>query len=183
MMLKIITSNPGKVTEYKEALSSFSIETIHSKIPYPEIQTNELIDVVKHGMDYLKGLRIKDFIIDDSGLFIDAFNGFPGVYSSYVQKTMGNAGILKLMDGVNERKANFQCCIGCNIDGNDIIVIGKCNGVILTEEKGTEGFGYDPIFSIDGNRSLAEIPLKEKNKISHRGNAVALLVKQLNKML
>jgi len=180
--LKIITSNPGKVLEYREALASFSIDTEHIRIPYDEIQTSELNDVVKHGMRTLKELGLKDFIIDDSGLFIDALNGFPGVYSSYVQKTLGNAGILKLMENVNKRNANFQCCIGCNINGNDIIVLGRCDGTILKKEKGTEGFGYDPIFSIDGKRSLAEVPLSEKNKISHRGNAVSLLVKELNKI-
>jgi len=183
MMLKIITSNPGKVVEYREALSSFSIDTEHARIPYDEIQASELKDVVRHGMNYLKGLKIKDFIIDDSGLFIDALKGFPGVYSSYVQKTIGNAGILKLMENVKERKANFQCSIGCSVNGKDIIVLGRCDGVILKEEKGTEGFGYDPIFSIDGKRSLAEIPLKEKNKISHRGNAVRLLIEELKSVL
>jgi len=183
MKLKVITSNPGKVVEYREALASFSIDTEHIRFPYEEIQSSELTEVVRYGMRTLKGLGLKDFIIDDSGMFVDALKGFPGVYSSYVQKTLGNAGILKLMENVKERKANFQCCIGCNINGSDIIVLGRCDGVILKEEKGTEGFGYDPIFSIDGKRSLAELSLKEKNKISHRGNAVSLLVKELNKML
>ena len=183
MRLKIITSNPGKVIEYREALASFSIDTEHVRIPYDEIQTSELNDVVKHGMRTLKEMGLRDFIIDDSGLFIDALKGFPGVYSSYVQKTLGNAGILKLMNNVNNRNANFRCCIGCNINGNDIIVLGRCDGVILNAEKGTEGFGYDPIFSTDGKRSLAEIPLSEKNRISHRGNAASILVKELNDLI
>jgi XTP/dITP diphosphohydrolase len=183
MRLKIITSNPGKVIEYREALSSFSIETEHVRFPYDEIQTSELQDVVKHGMRSLKALGLKDFLIDDSGMFVDALNGFPGVYSSYVQRTLGNAGVLKLMENVSDRGANFQCCIGCSINDHDIIVIGRCGGVILKEEKGTEGFGYDPIFSADGERSLAEMPISEKNKISHRGNAVGLLVKELKKIL
>jgi len=183
MKLKIITSNPGKVIEYREALSSFSIDTEHVRIPYDEIQTSELKDVVKHGMRTLKELGLKDFIIDDSGMFVDALKGFPGVYSSYVQKTIGNAGILKLMENVKLRNANFQCCIGCNINGHDIVVLGRCDGVILKSEKGTEGFGYDPIFSIDGKRSLAEIPVTEKNTVSHRGNAVRLLINEMKNIL
>jgi XTP/dITP diphosphohydrolase len=160
-------------------LYSYSIEAEHVKIPYDEIQTSDLKDVVKDGMERLKAKGITNFIIDDSGMFVDAMKGFPGVYSAYVQKTIGNAGILKLMDGVKERNANFQCCIGCSIDGNDVIVLGKCNGVILTEEKGTEGFGYDPIFSHDGKRSFAELPMEEKNKVSHRGIAIQLLMKEI----
>jgi len=183
MRLKIITSNPGKVIEYREALSLFSIDTEHVRIPYDEIQTSELRDVVKYGMTSLKEQGVKDFIIDDSGLFVDALNGFPGVYSSYVQKTLGNAGILKLMENVSERGANFQCCIGCNINGDDIIVTGRCDGVILKEEKGTEGFGYDPIFSNDGDISLAEMPISEKNGISHRGNAVRLLIDKIKDII
>ncbi|MCL2143108.1 MAG: RdgB/HAM1 family non-canonical purine NTP pyrophosphatase [Methanomassiliicoccaceae archaeon] len=183
MILKIITSNQGKFIEYREALSSFSIDAEHVRIPYDEIQTSELSEVVEKGMAALKEKGLRDFIIDDSGMFVDALKGFPGVYSSYVQKTIGNAGILKLMENVNEREANFQCCIGCNVNGKDIIVTGKCDGVILKEEKGTDGFGYDPIFSHDGKISLAEMPIPEKNGISHRGNAVRLLMKELEDII
>ncbi|MDR2866617.1 MAG: RdgB/HAM1 family non-canonical purine NTP pyrophosphatase [Methanomassiliicoccaceae archaeon] len=182
MILKIITSNPGKVREYREALSSFGIGTEHVRIPYDEIQTSDLTEVVGNGMRCLKSAGISDFIIDDSGLFIDSLNGFPGVFSAYALKAIGNSGILKLMDNVNERSADFRCCIGCNIDGKDIIVLGRCDGIILKKEAGTEGFGFDPIFSQDGRRSFAEIPVTEKNKISHRGNAVRLLVDELRKI-
>ena len=181
MILKIITSNPGKVDEYREAFASLGIGTEHLRFPYDEIQASDLADVVRKGMNEIKKAGICDFIIDDSGLFVDALNGFPGVFSAYAQKTVGNAGILKLMDDTNKRSANFQCCIGCSIGGRDIIVTGKCNGVILHKETGKDGFGFDPIFSPDGKRSFAEMPLGEKNKISHRGNAVRLLAAELDR--
>jgi len=183
MILKVITSNLGKVNEYREALSAFGIDVEHMKIPYDEIQTSELTDVVSSGMEHLKASGLSDFIIDDSGIFVDALNGFPGVFSAYALKTIGNEGILKLMENVNERGANFQCCIGCNISGKDVIVLGRCDGVILGKESGTEGFGFDPIFSCDGKRSFAEIPLDDKNRISHRGNAVRLLMKEIEKIM
>jgi XTP/dITP diphosphohydrolase len=183
MILKVVTSNLGKVKEYQDALKQFGIDVEHVRIPYDEIQASELRSVVHNGMEQIKMSGISDFIIDDSGLFVDALNGFPGVYSAYVQKTIGNKGILKLMEKVKERKANFQCCIGCNINGKDIAVTGRCDGVILKKEIGTEGFGYDPIFSHDGKRSLAELSLDEKNDISHRGNAVKLLMKELEKII
>ncbi len=179
MKLKVITSNPGKVKEYQKAFDDMHIEMEHHHIPYDEIQTSELEEVVKKGMTELRSKGLKDFIIDDSGMFVNALKGFPGVYSAYGQKTIGNQGILTLMEGVDDRSAVFKCCIGCDIDGKTIIVTGECRGYILDEERGDGGFGYDPIFSPDGRRSFSEISVDEKNQISHRGNAVKLLRERL----
>ena len=175
MKLKVITSNPGKVAEFQKAFADMGVEMEHIRLPYDEIQTSELEEVVKKGMEEIRSKGVRDFIIDDSGLFIDALKGFPGVYPAYGQKTIGNDGILKLMEGVEDRKATFKCCIGCDIDGQTIIVTGTCDGYIIHEARGNEGFGYDPIFSPDGKRSFAEIGIEEKNTMSHRGNAVKLL--------
>ena len=175
MKLKVITSNPGKVAEYEKELSQFGIEMEHLRHPYDEVQTSDLEEVVNKGMDAIIAEGIRDFIVDDSGLFIDALKGFPGVWSAYAQKTIGNPGILKLMDGVEDRGAEFRCCIGCDIAGKRIVVTGKCRGVIKDSEKGSERFGLDPVFSQDGKRTFAEIPMDEKNDVSDRGNAVRLL--------
>jgi len=183
LKISVVTSNPGKVKEYQRSLGSLGIEAVHLKVPYDEIQSSDLEEVVRKGLEELKRKGLKDFIIDDSGLFIDHLNGFPGVWSAFVQGTIGNKGILKLMSGIDNRKASFKCCIGCNIRGRDIVVTGVCGGVIIDEERGSEGFGYDPIFSHDGVRTFAEIPLDEKNGISHRGDAVRLLIKEIGNVL
>jgi XTP/dITP diphosphohydrolase len=183
MRMSVITSNPGKVMEYQRYFEGLGIEAVHLEVPYDEIQSSDLEEVVRKGLDELRSKGLSDFIIDDSGLFIDLLGGFPGVWSAYVQKTIGNEGILKLMSGAEVRGAAFKCCIGCNIKGKDIIVTGICEGVILEEKRGTGGFGYDPIFSHDGNRSFAEIPMDEKNSISHRGNAAKLLLSEMKKVL
>jgi len=183
MRLSVITSNPGKVLEYQRAFDKFGIETVHVKMPYDEIQSSDLEEVVRQGLAGLRAAGMSDFIIDDSGLFINCLGGFPGVWSAYVQKTIGNQGVLKLMGGVKDRSAEFRCCIGGCIGGMDIIVTGICAGVILEKERGAEGFGYDPIFSHDGGRSFAEIPVDEKNEISHRGSAIKLFVKELSHLL
>ena len=175
MTLKVITSNPGKVAESQKAFADMGIEMEHLRLPYDEIQTSELEEVVEKGMAEIRAKGVRDFIIDDSGMFVNALKGFPGVYSAYGQKTIGNDGILKLMEGVEDRKATFKCCIGCDIDGQTIIVTGTCDGYIIHEARGSEGFGYDPIFSPDGKRSFAEIGIEEKNSMSHRGNAIKLL--------
>lgn len=179
MKLKVITSNPGKVAEYQKELSEFGIEMEHYRLPYDEIQTSDLEEVVQKGMDAIIAHGVRNFIIDDSGLFVDALKGFPGVWSAYAQKTIGNPGILRLMEGVRDRGAEFRCCIGCDVDGKRIVVTGVCRGVIIDEERGDEGFGFDPIFSHDGEKTFAEIPMEEKNTVSHRGNAVRLLIDRL----
>ena len=144
--------------------------------PYDEAQTSDLEEVVNKGMDAIIAQGVRDFIIDDSGIFVDALKGFPGVWSAYAQKTIGNPGILKLMDGIDDRGPEFRCCIGCDIMGKRIVVTGICRGVITRSEQGDGGFGFDPVFSHDGERTFAEIPMDEKNAVSHRGNAVRLLI-------
>lgn len=153
----------------------------HFPHPYDEVQTSDLEEVVNKGMDTIVSEGIRDFIVDDSGLFVDSLKGFPGVWSAYAQKTIGNQGILRLMEGVEDRGAEFRCCIGCDIDGRRIVVTGICRGTITDGERGKDGFGFDPVFSHDGERTFAEIPLDEKNSVSHRGNAVKLLIAEMRR--
>jgi XTP/dITP diphosphohydrolase len=177
----VITSNPGKVKEYREVLTALGIETEHLHMTYDEVQSSDLEEVVSKGMEEVRRKGIRDFIIDDSGLFIDSLGGFPGVWSAYVQKTIGNRGVLKLMECVEDRRAEFRCCIGCDVGGRTTIVTGKCRGLILPEEAGCGGFGFDPIFSSDGETSFADIAPETKNRISHRGDAIRLLLAELGK--
>ena len=80
-----------------------------------------------------------------------------------------------------DKGAEFRCCIGCDIDGETIIVTGICRGFIQSLDMGAGGFGFDPIFSSDGKHSFAEIDVEEKNKISHRGLATDLLIEEMKK--
>lgn len=179
MKLNVVTHNPGKVKEYQAEFAEFNVEMGHVNREYDEVQTAYLEEVVDKGMKQLYKEGLRDFMVDDSGIFINALGGFPGVYSAYGQKTLGNKGILKLMEGVEDRSAMFKCCIGCMIGEERIVVTGVCPGFILHEEKGNGGFGYDPIFSPDGELSFAEIPLDQKNSISHRGIATRMLIDEL----
>ena len=108
--------------------------------------------------------------MEDSGLFIDALNGFPGPYSSYVFRTLGNRGIVKLLDGMENRKAYFLSVVayadGCEIRS----FTGKVKGNISREIRGGEGFGFDPVFEVSG-KTFGEVSIKEKNEISHRKHA------------
>ena len=125
-MIYFITSNRHKYEEIKKAID-FEIEML--TISYPEIQAESLEEVAKYGIEYLIDKVNGDFFIEDSGLFIKALNGFPGVFSSYVFKTIGNEGILKLMEKVEDREAEFQSVIAF-YDGDINIFKGICKGKI-----------------------------------------------------
>ncbi len=163
-------------------LGPLGFEVEHSDEDCDEIQADTLREVVIGCLAQLKGRGIGDLIIDDSGLFIDALKGFPGVYSAYALKTLGLQGALKLMEGVDDRGARFECCIGATIGGEDIIVTGRCDGTIALAPSGTEGFGFDPVFIPSGHsQTFAEISIEEKNSISHRGRALQAFSDELRR--
>ena len=119
-------------------------------------------------------------MIDDSGLLVDALGGFPGVYSSYVYKRLGCAGILKLLEGAANRAATFETVFLHRTGGMHEVFHGTCRGAIADREKGPGGFGFDPIFIPEGaSQTFAEMSLTEKNAYSHRGRAVDELVRYL----
>ncbi|MBQ6083674.1 MAG: non-canonical purine NTP diphosphatase [Bacteroidales bacterium] len=123
---------------------------------------------------------------DDTGLEVEALDGAPGVYSArYAGEGCSyHDNVVKLLDamkGLTNRKARFRTVIALNINGEQHLFEGIVNGRILEEEHGIGGFGYDPIFQPDGYvETFAEMPMEIKNKISHRGKAVAKLAEFLN---
>ncbi|MFW6141805.1 MAG: XTP/dITP diphosphatase [Candidatus Saliniplasma sp.] len=176
--LNVITSNEGKFKEYKEKLSEF-YEVKMLNIDYPEIQADTLEDVVEYALEDLE--EYSPLITDDSGLFVEKLKGFPGVYSSYVMRTIGCEGILSLLENINTRKARFECVVGF-IGEEKKLLKGTSHGYITKKKMGTRGFGYDPIFRPEGrDQTYAEMRAKEKNKISHRGRAMDELLDHLNK--
>ncbi len=180
MKLAVITSNRGKLTEFRAALEPLGYDVEHSTEDCDEIQADTLEEVVRSCLAQLRARGLDDFVIDDSGLFVHALDGFPGVYSSYALRTIGMEGILRLLDGKEGRGAHFECCIGASLGGEDIIVHGRCEGTIALSPSGQQGFGFDPIFVPTGfQRTFAEISITEKNGISHRGRAIQALVEAL----
>ena len=140
------------------------------RMEYLEPQGNDLIEIARKSAELLAEKIKEPFFIEDSGLFIEALNGFPGPYSSYVSKTIGNEGILKVMKGVKNRKAFFKAVIAY-FDGKNVhIFSGRVDGEISNEMRGCGGFGFDPIFLYNG-KTFAEMG-EEKNKVSHRRKAL-----------
>ncbi len=175
-----VTGNKHKYEEVSKILQH-EIKMLH--IPYPEIQADSLEEVVEYGINYLKDKIEEPFFIEDSGLFIKELNGFPGVFSSYVFKCIGNKGILKLMEGISDRKAQFMSVIGF-YNGRMHLFKGISEGKISKEERGDRGFGYDPIFIPNSSqKTFGEMEIEEKNKFSHRGKAAIKLKQFLENLL
>ena len=185
-ILYFVTSNKGKYIEAKEKLREIkNIKLEQKRIDYPEIQADTLEEVVEHGIDYLKEGLKEPFILEDAGLFIEHLNGFPGVYSAYVFKTIGCKGILSLLDDVEERNAYFKSVIGFYDPKTNEkkIFKGISKGEISFEMRGTQGFGYDPIFIPEGeSRTFGEMETKEKNRYSHRGKSFEKLASFFKKL-
>ncbi len=166
-------------------MAEHGYELEHVKSSYPEIQGDTLEETIVPGLQWLMSKYNRPLMIDDSGLFVDALKGFPGVYSSYVFKTLGCDGILRLMEGVGQRSARFECCIGFMAPaGEPYVAKGVARGTIAARKAGSGGFGYDPIFIPEKHeRTYAQLKISEKNKISHRGRAIEIFVKELPGLL
>jgi XTP/dITP diphosphohydrolase len=182
-VLEFITSNKGKLQEAQAALGPLGYEVRQNNIGYPEPQADTLDEVALFGMEHVKTKIKGAFILEDAGLFIDPLGGFPGVYSAYVLKTLGNPGILKLLGDRKDRGAVFRSCFGYyDPKKGPQLAKGECKGTISMKMRGKGGFGYDPLFIPDGEeRTFAEIPIEEKNKIGHRGRSMKVLVELLRK--
>ena len=166
--LFFVSSNSHKYRESKTILNSLGINLGFLKSNLKEIQSNSLdaIAIVK-ARDAFSKFR-KPVIIEDDGLFIDSINGFPGPYSSYVFKTIGNKGILNLLK--NNRKAKFVSIITYCDKTNLQLFKGKLDGNISKIQKG-KGWGYDPIF-IPNNFKKTFAEINNKNELSHRYKAL-----------
>ncbi len=175
-MIYFVTSNKGK---FVEAQAIFG-DLVQKNIGYNELQVDTLEEVVDFGMKEVMAKQGGPVMIEDAGLFIDGLNGFPGVYSAYVQKTIGNAGLLRLMAGMDDRRAAFKSVVGYTEPGMEPVIFkGELKGDIGFELRGSGGFGYDPIFYVAG-KSLAEMSLVEKNRISHRAGSMKALKQWLD---
>lgn len=166
--LYFVSSNSHKYKEAKSILDSFGIKLGFLKLNLEEIQSNSLKEIAeKKAKDAFSKCK-KPLIIEDDGMFIDSLNGFPGPYSSYVFKTIGNKGILKLVP--SKRKAKFVSiityCDKKTLESFD----AKIDGTISKSQKG-KGWGYDPIF-VPKNSRKTFVEIDGKNELSHRFKAL-----------
>lgn len=180
--LFLASGNPHKIEEFRQILKPLGIR-LRSTQDYPNAPE------VEEDQPDLKGNALKKArfwyqktglpsIADDTGLEVEALNGAPGVYSArYAGENVTYEDnvrkLLRELRNEENRNAQFRTVIAFVTDNNEYFFEGICKGEILTEPKGTKGFGYDPVFKPTGyKKTFAELQPQEKNKISHRGKAL-----------
>jgi len=196
--MKIIfaSGNQGKYTELKTLLQPLKIDLVLQK----ELNISEAKET---GLTFIENAILKarhaakhsglPAIADDSGLEVFSLNGEPGIYSARYAGPDSNSSdninkLLTNLSGNSQRDARFYCALVFLLDGKDptpLVCTGEWRGTILEKPSGTKGFGYDPVFFDNNqNKSAAELEIQLKNSISHRGQALQNLLKQLpNKIL
>jgi XTP/dITP diphosphohydrolase len=171
MRLTFVSTNGGKYREVRAVLREYGVAANWSRQSLPEMQSAGLEEVVREKLEEIR--RVRGYgLVEDSGLFLPGLRGFPGVYSAYVYDTIGLEGVLRLLRG-RSRKAVFQTVAGLRHGGRRWFFVGRCRGRIADRERGSGGFGYDPIFIPENTgRTFAEMTFAEKNQRSHRARAI-----------
>ena len=197
MRIVFATGNAGKMREIKQILGDIGMDVISMK------EAGYTSDPEENGKSFEENALIKAralaslindgetiVMADDSGLEVDALNKEPGIYSArYLGEetpySVKNKNIIDRLEGIEpeKRTARFVAAIAAVLpDGTELTTRGTIEGKIGYEERGANGFGYDPIFYLpDMSRSTAELPPEEKNKISHRGRALELMKDKLKR--
>jgi XTP/dITP diphosphohydrolase len=191
MKFVLASNNKKKITELRAILSSLLPECEVMSLKEAGIEG----DIEENGATFEENSIIKASvpaklgyigIADDSGLCVDALDGAPGIYSARYSGGGDQANIEKLLKELDpvpeqQRTAKFVCVMSAVFpDGRIITARGETYGVILREQRGEDGFGYDPVFySTDLNKTFAEASADEKNKVSHRGRALTLFSEKL----
>lgn len=184
MKLCFATNNIGKLQEIQALLSDYeivSLKDIGCSDDLPETQ-NTIEGNSLQKAEYIWNKFKVNCFADDTGLVVPVLNGEPGVYSARyagpecIAENNMNL-LLNNLKNIENRDAYFITCITLILEGKTSQFLGKVDGKIINEKRGQKGFGYDPIFQPHClDKTFAELPMEEKNKISHRGKAVRALV-------
>jgi len=192
--LVLATRNEGKVNEFKGLLSDFDVRIKSLKdfgpIPLVEEDGETFEDNAVKKARFTARVLGLPALADDSGLMVKALGGMPGVHSArYAGEGVGdevnNLKLLKAMEGVEDRQATFICTMAIAVPrGPALLYEGRCEGHIARKLTGGRGFGYDPLFYYPPlKKTFAQIPMEEKNNVSHRGKAMAELRNEFDKVL
>lgn len=165
-----ITGNENKLREAKQILG---IGIVSKNLDIKEIQDVDLEGVIKDKLRNAYKLIKKPVMVEDTGLFLKALNGFPGALIKLLLSRIGREGIVKLLKEFDDKDVVAKCAVGFTKDGKDLkVFIGEAEGLIVNP-KGESGFGWDPIFQPKGyEKTFAEMSSEKKNSISHRFKAL-----------
>ena len=193
MKLIIASNNAHKIYEIKQILSGKFDEILSLReagVSHGTVEDgNSFLENALNKAREIAEITGSAALADDSGLCVDALDGAPGIYSARyagesdpkLRDSANNRLLLENLWGKADRSAHFTCAVALVYpDGREVISEGYMRGSIITDPKGTHGFGYDPIFLPEGSeRTVAELSDEEKNSISHRGAALASLLSKL----
>ena len=184
MRLLVATRNPGKLREVRARVEGLEVLSLDDVPPMPEVEETEDTLEANARLKALAGARATGLwtVADDSGLFVDALGGAPGVRSArYAPGSDADRiqALLRAMERVSdgERRAAFRAALVLASPAGEVRVAeGECRGSILRAPRGTGGFGYDPVFLVQElGRTMAELSLEEKGRVSHRARALEAL--------
>ncbi len=179
-MILFVTSNEHKFTEISKLMEDSGHLIKWKNLKYEEIQADTTSEISLDSAMKIMAKLGEDFFLEDTGLYVDSLDGFPGPYSSFVAATIGNEGILRLVAG-KDRTAKFQTVITYCVKGICHQFEGILEGRIADSISGKGGFGFDPIFMpAESEKTLAEMSTAEKNSISHRAKALLKLMQFLD---
>ena len=181
LSITFATSNRHKFSEVSAILRDYGISVEMAPLELREIQADTLEEIAAEKAREACGRVAGAAMVEDTGLFIDSLNGFPGPYSAYVFRTIGNQGILRLLENASHRGATFQSVFAyCRPGGSPECFASAVAGTIALECRG-EGWGYDPVFIAEGasGRTYGELG-DEKNQLSHRRGALENLARWIH---
>lgn len=176
--ITLITGNAGKAAEFSRLLG---MEVHNQKVTVPEIQSTDVREVAKVKARAAFEALKRPVLVDDTGLYIEAWHGLPGAFIAWFLDGVGNEGILKMLEGWDDRAARAVTALGYCDEQGVRIFDGERKGGIPSVARGTHGFGFDPIFMPEGSdRTFAEMEGHEKDAHSSRGIAAGKLRDFLN---
>jgi XTP/dITP diphosphohydrolase len=168
MELLFATGNPDKFSEASSILSDAGVVLKQHVFRHREIRSDSLEEIARDAVGAAYSQCGAPVFVEDSGFFVTALNDFPGAYSAWALGKVGLDGMLRLMEGVEDRRARFEACIAFH-DGKEVHAFhGACQGSVAAEKRGEGGFGYDPIFVPEGHEQTFAESVTLKNRLSHR---------------
>ncbi len=159
-----VTGNIAKIESARKVLEPLGFEVDNIKMETPEIQADDVVEVSKYSAKWAAEKLNTPVLKNDSGLFVNALKGFPGVYTHFVEDTLGEDGLLKLMEGIDDRTAYFKESIAyCEPGGEPVVFEGITKGIIDYKKSGDNGWSWDFVFIPEGeNKTLACFEDNEK---------------------
>jgi XTP/dITP diphosphohydrolase len=170
--LVLVTQNKHKLAELRPLFDEFKVPFDTTDQEKLEIRSQDVQEIALTAAKHAHRVLKRPVVVDDTGFYVAALNDFPGSYAAYVLQTIGYQGILRLLEGVENRSARFVTAVAFCDNGILESFVGEMVGNVDHESSGTGGFGYDPIFIPHGlSKTYAQLSLAEKVKISHRTKA------------